>query len=89
MSVLQRTMTAGTNCSEATLAIWHQHVLGTRVNSHSASQQGFIQWGGFDMGGYPPFHQVEWSVVAEWLGRRTLNQRVVGSNPSEHTVRYL
>jgi hypothetical protein len=22
-----------------------------------------------------------WSVVAEWLGRRTLNQRVVGSNP--------
>jgi hypothetical protein len=23
----------------------------------------------------------KWSVVAEWLGRRTLNQRVVGSNP--------
>jgi hypothetical protein len=22
-----------------------------------------------------------WSVMAEWLGRRTLNQRVVGSNP--------
>jgi hypothetical protein len=21
-----------------------------------------------------------WSVVAEWLGRRTINQRVVGSN---------
>jgi hypothetical protein len=30
-----------------------------------------------------------WSVVAEWLGRRTLNQRVVGSNPGECTVRYL
>jgi hypothetical protein len=25
----------------------------------------------------------QWSVVAEWLGRRTLNQRVVGSNPGE------
>jgi hypothetical protein len=24
-----------------------------------------------------------WSVMAEWLGRRTLNQRVVGSNPGE------
>jgi hypothetical protein len=22
----------------------------------------------------------DWSVVAEWLGRRTLNQRAVGSN---------
>jgi hypothetical protein len=31
----------------------------------------------------------EWSVVAEWLGRRTLNQRVVGSNPGEGTARYL
>jgi hypothetical protein len=29
------------------------------------------------------------SVVAEWLGRRTLNQRVVGSNPGEGTARYL
>jgi hypothetical protein len=27
--------------------------------------------------------------VAEWLGRRTLNQRVVGSNPGEGTARYL
>jgi hypothetical protein len=27
-----------------------------------------------------------WSVVAEWLGRRTLNQRVVGSNPGEGTA---
>jgi hypothetical protein len=30
-----------------------------------------------------------WSVVAEWLGRRTLNQRVMGSNPGEGTVWYL
>jgi hypothetical protein len=30
-----------------------------------------------------------WSVVAEWLGRRTLNQRVVDSNPGEGTARYL
>jgi hypothetical protein len=30
-----------------------------------------------------------WSVVAEWLGRPTLNQRVVGSNPGEGTARYL
>jgi hypothetical protein len=30
-----------------------------------------------------------WRVVAEWLGRRTLNQRVVGSNPGEGTARYL
>jgi hypothetical protein len=30
-----------------------------------------------------------WSVVAEWLGRRTLNQRVVGSNPGEGTAWYL
>jgi hypothetical protein len=30
-----------------------------------------------------------WSVVAEWLGCRTLNQRVVGSNPGEGTVWYL
>jgi hypothetical protein len=29
------------------------------------------------------------SVVAEWLGRRTLNQRVVGSIPGEGTARYL
>jgi hypothetical protein len=28
-------------------------------------------------------------VVAEWLGPRTLNQRVVGSNPGEGTARYL
>jgi hypothetical protein len=27
--------------------------------------------------------------VAEWLGRRTLNQRVVDSNPGEGTARYL
>jgi hypothetical protein len=27
--------------------------------------------------------QMEWSVVAEWLGCRTLNQRVMGSNPDE------
>jgi hypothetical protein len=27
--------------------------------------------------------------VAEWLGRRTLNQRVVSSNPGEGTARYL
>jgi hypothetical protein len=27
--------------------------------------------------------------MAEWLGRRTLNQRVVGSNPGEGTARYL
>jgi hypothetical protein len=26
-----------------------------------------------------PVNNVTWSVVAEWLGRRTLNQRVVGS----------
>jgi hypothetical protein len=31
----------------------------------------------------------KWSVVAEWLGRRTLNQRVVGSNPGEGTAWYL
>jgi hypothetical protein len=30
-----------------------------------------------------------WSVVAEWLGCRTLNQRVVGSNPGEGTAWYL
>jgi hypothetical protein len=30
-----------------------------------------------------------WSVVAEWLGRRTLNQRVVGWNSGEGTARYL
>jgi hypothetical protein len=30
-----------------------------------------------------------WSVVVERLGRRTLNQRVVGSNPGEGTARYL
>jgi hypothetical protein len=27
-----------------------------------------------------------WSVVAEWLGRRTLNQRVMGSNHGEGTA---
>jgi hypothetical protein len=27
-----------------------------------------------------------WSIVAEWLGCRTLNQRVVGSNPGEGTA---
>jgi hypothetical protein len=27
-----------------------------------------------------------WSVVAEWLGHRTLNQRVVGSNPGVVSV---
>jgi hypothetical protein len=26
-----------------------------------------------------------WSVIAEWLGGRTLNQRVLGSNPGEGT----
>jgi hypothetical protein len=31
----------------------------------------------------------KWSVVAEWLGRRILNQRVVGSNPGEGTAWYL
>jgi hypothetical protein len=30
-----------------------------------------------------------WSVLAEWLGRQTLNQRVVGSNPGECTAWYL
>jgi hypothetical protein len=30
-----------------------------------------------------------WSVLAEWLGRRTLKKRVVGSNPGEGTARYL
>jgi hypothetical protein len=30
-----------------------------------------------------------WRVVAEWLERRTLNQRVVGSNPGEGTAWYL
>jgi hypothetical protein len=30
--------------------------------------------------------KILWSVVAEWLGRRTLNQRVVGSNPGEGTA---
>jgi hypothetical protein len=28
-------------------------------------------------------------VVAEWLGCRALNQRVVGANPGEGTTRYL
>jgi hypothetical protein len=27
--------------------------------------------------------EIKRSVAAEWLGRRTLNQRVVGSNPGE------
>jgi hypothetical protein len=30
-----------------------------------------------------------WSVVAEWLGCRTLNLRVMGSNPGEGTAWYL
>jgi hypothetical protein len=30
-----------------------------------------------------------WNVVAEWLGCRTLKQRVVGSNPDEGTAWYL
>jgi hypothetical protein len=34
------------------------------------------------------YFQSFWSVVAEWLGRRTLNQRVVGSIPGEGTARY-
>jgi hypothetical protein len=29
---------------------------------------------------------IQWSVVAEWLGRQTLNQRVVGSNPGAVSV---
>jgi hypothetical protein len=29
-----------------------------------------------------------WSVVAEWLGRRTLNQSVVGSNPGEGSINW-
>jgi hypothetical protein len=33
----------------------------------------------------PELHST-WSVVAEWLGCRTLNQRVVGSNPGEGTA---
>jgi hypothetical protein len=32
----------------------------------------------------PPFYM--WSVMAEWLGHRTLNQRVVGSNPGVVSV---
>jgi hypothetical protein len=31
----------------------------------------------------------QWSVVAEWLGCRTLNQRVMGSNLGEGTAWYL
>jgi hypothetical protein len=34
-------------------------------------------------------NKIIWSVVAEWLGCRTLNQRVVGSNPGEVTAWYL
>jgi hypothetical protein len=30
-----------------------------------------------------------WSVVAEWFGYRTLNQRVVGSNPGESMAWYV
>jgi hypothetical protein len=36
----------------------------------------------------PPLQQ-SWSVVAEWLGRQTLNQRVMVSNPSNGAARYL
>jgi hypothetical protein len=35
------------------------------------------------------FRSVVASVVAEWLGRRTLNQKVVGSNPGEGMAWYL
>jgi hypothetical protein len=33
--------------------------------------------------------QRAWSVMAEWLVCRTLNQRVVDSNPGEGTAWYL
>jgi hypothetical protein len=32
---------------------------------------------------------IGWSVVTEWLRCRTLNQRVIGSNPGEDTAWYL
>jgi hypothetical protein len=55
------------------------------MNINIASYQVFKCWSYISEN----VHYTLWSIVAEWLGRRTLNQRVVGANPGEGTAWYL